>query len=84
MTLRRIALVGWHGVMAGDVPLGAGLSSSAAVELATLRACAAASGLEWSAPDMAKLGQRAENKWVGVNCGIMDQMISATGEAGHG
>ncbi len=76
-------LTGWHGVMAGDVPLGAGLSSSAAVELATLRACAAAGALDWSAPDMARLGQRAENEWVGVHCGIMDQMISATGQAGH-
>ena len=32
---------------------------------------------------MAKIGQRAENEWVGVNCGIMDQMISAAGKAGH-
>ncbi len=76
-------LRGWRGVMAGDVPLGAGLSSSAAVELATLRACAAASGREWDPRLMATHGQRAENAWVGVNCGIMDQMISAAGEAGH-
>ena len=76
-------LAGWHGSMAGDVPLGAGLSSSAAVELATLRAFAAAGGLAWSPAEMARFGQRAENEWVGVNCGIMDQMISAAGEAGH-
>ena len=77
------APAGWHGSLAGDVPLGAGLSSSAAVELATLRAFATAGGLSWDAPAMAALGQRAENAWVGVNCGIMDQMISSAGEAGH-
>jgi galactokinase len=77
------ALRGWMGTMAGDVPLGAGLSSSAAVELATLRAFASIGTLPWSAPIMARLGQRAENTWVGVNCGIMDQMISAAGEAGR-
>ncbi len=74
---------GWEGVVAGDVPIGAGLSSSAAWELAAARAFAAVSGFAWDAPAMALLGQRAENKWVGVNCGIMDQMISATGQADH-
>ena len=75
-------LRGWEGVLAGDVPIGAGLSSSAALELATARAFAAVSGLEWRPAAMALLGQRAENKWVGVNCGIMDQLISAAGVAG--
>jgi galactokinase len=77
------ALRGWEGVIAGDVPVGAGLSSSAALELAVARAFAAASDLPWEPARMAKLGQRAENEWVGVRCGIMDQMISATGRAGH-
>ncbi|MCC6126031.1 MAG: galactokinase [Pirellulales bacterium] len=76
-------LSGWEGVLAGDVPLGAGLSSSAALEMATARAFAAVGNLPWDAPAMAKLGQRAENKWVGVNCGIMDQLISAAGKADH-
>jgi galactokinase len=76
-------LQGWEGVMAGDVPIGAGLSSSAALEMATARAFAAVSGLAWQPASMALLGQKAENKWVGVNCGIMDQMISAAGEAKH-
>jgi galactokinase len=76
-------LGGWEGVMASDVPIGAGLSSSAALELATARAFAAVSGMEWEAGTMARLAQLAENRWVGVNCGIMDQMISAAGEAGH-
>jgi galactokinase len=76
-------LAGWEGVLMGDVPLGAGLSSSAALEMATARAFAAASNLPWDPAPMAKLGQRAENRWVGVNCGIMDQLISACGRAGH-
>jgi galactokinase len=76
-------LAGWEGVLAGDVPRGAGLSSSAAVELATARAFQAVSGFPWDPPAMALLGQKAENQWVGMNCGIMDQMISAAGQAGH-
>ncbi len=74
---------GWEGVMAGDVPIGAGLSSSASVEMAVARAFAAVAGWPWEAPRMALIGQYAENKWVGVNCGIMDQMISAAGVADH-
>ena len=76
-------LNGWEGVIAGDVPLGAGLSSSAALELATARAFSAVSGFAWDAGKMALMGQRAENDWVGMKCGIMDQMISAAGQAGH-
>jgi galactokinase len=76
-------LTGWEGVLHGDVPLGAGLSSSAALEMATARAFAVAGNLEWKPAPMATLGQRAENKWVGVNCGIMDQLISAAGHASH-
>lgn len=77
------ALTGWEGVMAGDIPIGASLSSSAGLELATARAFASVSGWEWQPKEMAKLGQQTENEWMGVNCGIMDQMISATGQADH-
>ncbi len=76
-------LEGWEGVLVGDVPVGAGLSSSAAVEMATARVFATTSNLPWEPGTMARLGQRAENEWVGVNCGIMDQMISASGQQGH-
>jgi galactokinase len=76
-------LRGFDAVMTGDVPRGAGLSSSAAVELATARAFAAVSGFEWDAAQMAKISQKAENQWVGVNCGIMDQMASAASKAGY-
>jgi len=76
-------LVGWEGVLVGDVPLGAGLSSSAALEMATVRAFAAVSHLDWEPTAMARLAQQSENQWVGVNCGIMDQLISAAGRADH-
>jgi galactokinase len=74
---------GWEGVIAGDVPIGAGLASSAALEMATARAFSGVSGFAWSPTAMAQCGQQAESQWVGVNCGIMDQMISAAGKAGH-
>jgi galactokinase len=70
-------LQGWEGVVAGDVPIGAGLSSSAAIEMATACAFMALSGTPWDAAAMARLGQKTENQWIGVNSGIMDQMISA-------
>ena len=76
-------LRGFDAVMTGDVPRGAGLSSSAAVELATARAFASVSGLAWDAAQMARLAQKAENEWVGVNCGIMDQMASAACKEGY-
>jgi galactokinase len=76
-------LDGWEGVLGGDVPKGAGLSSSAALELATARAFAAVSGFVWEPTQMARIGQKAENRWVGVNCGIMDQMVSAAAQVGH-
>jgi galactokinase len=78
-----LTLRGWEGVVASDVPVGAGLSSSASLELAVARAFAAAADLAWDAPGMARLCQRAENVWAGVNCGIMDQLASACGRAGH-
>ena len=65
-----------------DLPIGAGLSSSAALEMATARALCAASGLPWDPRAMARACQRAENQFVGVNCGIMDQFASAAAEEG--
>jgi galactokinase len=77
------ALQGWEGVMAGDIPIGAGLSSSAAVEMATGQAFAALSGWEWEPERMARVGQQAETDWIGVHGGLMDQMVSAGARAGH-
>jgi galactokinase len=76
-------LRGWEGVSLCDVPMGAGLSSSASFELAVARAFSAVGPFEWHPGEMAVASQNAENHWVGVNCGIMDQMISASGQQGH-
>jgi len=73
-------LTGWEGVLSGNVPIGAGLSSSAALELALARAFSLVSGFEWDPARMALTCQKAENLWVGVSSGIMDQMISASGK----
>ena len=75
--------VGFEGVLASDVPVGAGLSSSAALELAVARAFSVVSGILWDARRMALVAQHAENEWVGVACGVMDPMASALGQAGH-
>jgi galactokinase len=66
-----------------DVPIGAGLSSSAAVEVATAYAMLENSELQIERVDLAKLCQRAENEFVGMRCGIMDQFISCLGQAGN-
>ena len=76
-------LRGFDGVFTGDVPRGAGLSSSAALELALARAFAEAGGLPWDPRTMAVACRRAENDWVGVASGIMDQLIGACGEDGR-
>ncbi|MCC5843235.1 MAG: galactokinase [Verrucomicrobia bacterium] len=80
---RGHTLQGWDGAMLGNVPRGSGLSSSAALELAAAKAFCEVSNIPWDPVEMAVVGQEAENDWVGVNCGIMDQMISACGMAGH-
>ena len=67
----------------GEVPIGSGLSSSAAIEVATGFALLEASGLPLHRVELAKLCQRAENDFVGARCGIMDQFISCCGRAGH-
>ncbi|MFN2110078.1 MAG: galactokinase, partial [Anaerolineae bacterium] len=72
-----------NAVLASDVPVGAGMSSSAAIELAFAFAWSTLGNFDISLSDLALLCQRAENQYVGVNCGIMDQMISACGKAGH-
>lgn len=68
----------------GNVPQGAGLSSSAALEVATAVALRRLEGLEIENQDLARLCQRAENDFVGMNCGIMDQFISLMGREGYG
>jgi galactokinase len=69
-----------NGVYTSDVPQGAGLSSSASVEMAFVLAWQTLGGWELPPMERALLGQKAENQYVGVNCGIMDQFASACGE----
>ncbi len=66
-----------------DVPIGAGLSSSAALECATALALASVSAIAATAMELAKIAQRAENDYVGVPCGLMDQAASMCCRAGH-
>ncbi|MBI3946157.1 MAG: galactokinase [Armatimonadetes bacterium] len=77
------ALRGMNAVIEGDVPVGSGLSSSAAMEIGALLAFEAVSGLHVDPVRAALLAQKAENEFVGVNCGIMDQFISRLGVKGH-
>ncbi len=67
----------------GEVPIGAGLSSSAAIEVASALALMSLNGVRLSLPDVAKLCQRAENQFIGARVGIMDQFVSCLGRAGH-
>ncbi|CAM3786833.1 galactokinase [Mesobacillus zeae] len=67
----------------GNIPNGAGLSSSASIELATCLALSKLAGLELPMVELVKIGQLAENRFVGVNCGIMDQFAVGMGKKGH-
>ena len=67
----------------GEVPIGAGLSSSAAIEVASALALMSLNGAALPLPEVAKLCQRAENVFIGARVGIMDQFISCLGKAGH-
>lgn len=67
----------------GNVPQGAGLSSSACLEVVTGLTLTRMAGLDVSLKELALIGQQAENEFVGCKCGIMDQMISACGKEDH-
>ena len=74
---------GFDLVLSSNVPLGAGLSSSASVEVATAIAVLERAGATLPPAEIALLCQRAENEFVGGSCGIMDQFISVNGRRGH-
>ena len=80
-----LQLTGLDGVVSGNVPRGSGLSSSAGLEIAAAVALMSASGVsgQLAGPQVARAAQRAENEFVGVNCGIMDQFISVLGAENH-
>ena len=80
-----VQLQGFEGIVSGNVPRGSGLSSSAALEIAAAKAFLTSANQihALTGPQLARAAQKAENEFVGVNCGIMDQFISTLGEEGH-
>jgi galactokinase len=80
---RDIDVAGADLVVEGDLPVGAGLSSSAALAVGAVAVLAELSGVDLSADDLAVLAWRAENEFVGVPSGTMDQTVVACGRAGH-
>lgn len=74
--------VGWDGLLLGDLPIGAGLSSSGALDMVVANAFALTGGFDWDGEKMAILAKKSDNQWVEINNGIMDQMIIANGEKG--
>lgn len=83
MRERGIAVPGVDVHVRGSIPNGAGLSSSASLELGAAVALDALAGAGLSTTDLALIGQQAENEFIGVACGIMDQLAIASGVAGH-
>lgn len=80
---RGATIKGFDTVFSGDVPLGAGMSSSAALESAYAFALNDMLDLGFDKMELAKVGQATEHNYVGVKCGIMDQFASIHGKAGH-
>jgi galactokinase len=76
-------LAGANLVIHGEVSLGAGLSSSASVEVATALALSSTSGVDVPRMELVRLCQKAEHEFVGTRCGIMDQFVAVHGTAGH-
>ncbi|PSL07163.1 galactokinase [Cecembia rubra] len=74
---------GFDCVFGGDIPIGAGLSSSAALECVTVRALMELHGIEIPLIQQIQMAQKAEHEFAGVKCGIMDQFASAMGKAGQ-
>jgi galactokinase len=78
-----ISLKGANLLIHGEVPIGAGLSSSAALEVASALALLSVASQDLPLTDVAQLCQRAENEFVGARVGIMDQFVSCFGQEGH-
>ena len=80
---KGLRLSGANLLIQGEVPVGAGLSSSAAIEVASALALLANSGVALDRLEVARACQQAEHVYAGTNCGIMDQFISCFGQANH-
>lgn len=83
LQMRAPSLGGADLVVGGDVPQGAGLSSSASLEVGIGKALQSLYELELTGTELALIGQEAENHFVGCECGVMDQLVSALGKAEH-
>jgi galactokinase len=83
LSLQKIPLRGFDASIASDVPVGAGLSSSASFSLGITRAFHVTSGFAWDRLAMAQLCQRVEQQRIGVNCGIMDQLVISAAHDGQ-
>ncbi|MGN0827426.1 MAG: galactokinase [Kiritimatiellia bacterium] len=74
---------GWNGMFLGNIPLGVGLSSSAALEMCTAIALCKIYGLQKSKEELARIGQKAEHTFAGCPCGLLDQISSLAGKEGQ-
>ena len=74
---------GFHGMILGNIPLGAGLSSSAALEISAGLALGELYGIRVHKKNLAKIGQAAEHNFAGVKCGLLDQISSIYGRKNH-
>ena len=83
MKKNNFELKGWEGVMVSNIPIGAGLSSSASLLMAILKVFSITSKLPWDGMEMAKLARQAENEFLELKSGIMDQLICSIGRIGH-
>jgi galactokinase len=80
---RGITLPGFEARFSSTLPVGAGLSSSAALEISTAKFLQHITGADLSDMDLARIGCRAENEFVGMNCGLLDQISSTFGKQDH-
>jgi galactokinase len=80
---QKTPLMGMDLFYSGNIPNGAGLSSSASIEMVTVFALNELYGMGWEMIEMIKISRKAENEFVGVNCGIMDQFAVGVGKKNH-
>ncbi len=83
MDITGYPLKGWQGVIAGNIPIGAGLSSSAAFQVAITKAFSLVGDVDVEPTKIAQIARKSEIDWVGVKVGIMDQLVSAAGKKDH-
>ena len=83
LKINNYTLKGWEGILSSNIPIGAGLGSSAALLVAILKVFSIICKFSWDGRLMAQFARQAENEWLNLKSGIMDQMISSLGRDGH-